>query len=263
MSAFLQWNPLIFTTVMAIVATAIVVPLTVWSARRGHPQFDLDRTVTVVGSGFFLISAFVTNTVWGSEAYHHQLIVKEFAAASNLAEDVIWYTKNGEIDPALGNRLLDELQNYGNAVRDEELTQLTGMPNFPAGQGSPRATGALKEVGNVLDEHALRDPEMGTTQLWDWWRDLTNHRTERLSLSVPVAPAMFGILLVTALATLVLLGIYPAGPDRSARWIAAMVGGVVIVAMFGAVLLLLYPGTQQEARQAPVNGLNSMIATRS
>jgi hypothetical protein len=263
MSTVLQWNPLIVVAALLIIAAAILVPLTRWSTRKGSIDANVDRVVTIVGGGFIFISAFMANTLWQNEGYHHQLISREFAAASDLAEDVIWYSNLGEMDPALANRLLDNLQEYGRAVGQDELTQLTGLPRLPPGQGSARADAALYEVGKALDQHALSNPDMDRTNLWEFWRNLTNNRTERISLAEPLATAMFGIMAVTGLATLVLLGIYPAVGNPTKRWIATAVSGIVVVSMFAAILMLVHPAAKQAERQGPIKALHAMIATRN
>lgn len=69
-------------------------------------------------------------------------------------------------------------------------------------------------------------------------------------------------MVLAALATLVLMGVYPAGQDVVLRWIAAAASGIVVVAVLVTVVMLSYPDTKQAARQDPVDAMNTVIATR-
>ncbi|WP_313674411.1 hypothetical protein [Mycolicibacterium sp.] len=99
------------------------------------------------------------------------MIVKEFGAAANLAEDVVWYLKAGQMDAALGNRMLDSLSDYGQAVREDEVPRLTGS----AAHDSHRADDALQAVGDALDEHAVQAYVADESSLWMWWRGLSGY----------------------------------------------------------------------------------------
>lgn len=256
-------NPFGFAVALAVLAAGILIPLTRWSVRRDRDDtMALSGAASLVGGSFIFISAFVVVTVWQGERQHEGLIVKEFAAAGNLAEDVVWYMKAGDLDAGTGNRLLDELHAYGQAVRDDELTQVTGLPALPATQGSVRANDALREVGNILDEYAAKARIPDDSSLWDWWRDLSNTRVERLSLRAPLPDALFAVMLVSAVAELVLIGVYPRGDDVAVRWIVSALSGVVVVTVLVAVVMLINPQNKQAARQGPVDALNAVIATR-
>jgi hypothetical protein len=260
----LEWNPVLFGAVILAVAAGILIPLTRWSIgrRRSDPEV-LQAAVSLASGSFIFISAFVVVTIWQGERDHEGLIVKEFAAAGNLAEDVRWFMKTGQMDPVIGNRLLDDLHAYGQAVRIDELTQVTGLPSLPAAQGSVAADRALQAVGDALDEHAARVRLPEDSALWVAWRNLSDHRVERLALRTPLPDALFGIMVVTAMSTLVLIGLYPAGGDVTVRWIAGAVSTAVVVTVMVAIVLLIDPGAKQVARQGPVDAMNIVIYDRS
>jgi hypothetical protein len=259
----LQWHPAVFSAVASLIAAAILVPLTLWSIRRGaRDEPVMGNALTLVGGSFFFINAFVAVTVWQAETHHEEVIVKEFAAAANLAEDVIWYMNAGQMESVLGDRVLDGLTAYGQAVREEEMPRLTGLPGLPVAQGADRADSALQAVGIALDEHAVQASVSDESSLWTWWRGLSDNRAERIALRVTLPGALFTMMTVTALATLILLGVYPVGTDIKLRWIAGVASGVVVVTVLVSVVMLGYPGTKQPARQGPIEAMSAVIAGR-
>ena len=259
----LMRNPVAFAAVLCAIAAGILIPLTRWSLRRERAGWTaLSAAVQLVSGSFIFISAFVMVTVWQSERNHEGLIVKEFAAAANFAEDVVWYMKAGELDPTTGNLMLDDLRDYGQTVREDELTQVTGLPDLPPARGSARADLALQSVGQTLDEYAFKARIPGDSSLWQWWRELSDSRAERLAMRTPLPGALLGIMLVTAAAILILIGVCPPGEDVTVRWIAATVSGVVVVAVLVTISLLINPTGKQVARQGPVDELNAVIDSR-
>ncbi len=263
MIAVLQWNPVVFMLTAALVVATIMVPLTAWSMRRGHRDPDVVQAgLTIAGGSFIFISAFVAITVWQGERDHDQLIVKEFNSGANLAEDVIWYLKAGQMDGAVGNQVLDGLLAYGDAVRRDELPEITGLPETPGARGSLAADAALQQVEKALEIQTARTSETAVNGLWESWRGVSDSRQERLSLREPLPGALLGIMIVTALATLVLLGVFPAGDDTVVRWIVSAMGGLVVVSVFAGVMLLVYPGIKQDVRSGPIDAMNAVIATR-
>lgn len=263
MNTVLQWNPVSFVLLVGAVVAAILVPLTRWSLNRDTRSADLVQAgLAIAGGSFIFVSAFVAITVWQGERDHDQLIVKEFNSAANLAEDIVWYVEFGQLDRALGDRVLDGLTVYGEAVRRDELPKLTGLPDIQGSRGSSAADEALQQVEKTLDEYTAKTSEAQTIGLWESWRGISDSRLERLSLREPLPGALLGLMAVTALATLVLLGVFPAGGDTAIRWIVSAMGGLVVVSVFTGVMLLVYPGSKQDVRSGPIDAMNAVIATR-
>ncbi len=86
------------------------------------------------------------------------------------------------------------------AVREDELTEVTGLPSLPPAQGSARADNALRAVGETLDEYAANARIPNDSSLWEWWRALSDQRVERLSMRTPLPGALLGVMLVAAVA---------------------------------------------------------------
>jgi hypothetical protein len=256
---FFNWNPVIFVALLCLVVSAILVPLTLWSLRRNRTDTNNPNVMgwglSLVGGSFIFISAFVSITVWEHERVHDQGLVKEFNSAISLAEDVFRQMQKQKLDPAKGGQILDQLALYGSSVRTEELTRPTGLPEFPGARGAPQAAAALEQV-----EQLLRSADRaGSNDLLAAWSLLKTERVERLSMEQSLPPAILGVLLVSALATLVMVGAFPCGGDAVMRWIMATLCGTVVVTIFVGVMLLLYPGSKQVTRQASVDLLDEVL----
>ena len=253
------WSPLVCVALLCLAVSAILVTLTLWSLRRSRTDTNnpniMGWGLSLVGGSFIFISAFVSMTVWEHERVHDQGLVKEFNAAISLAEDVFRQMQSQKLDPGKGRQILDQLALYGSSVRTEELTRPTGLPEFPGARGAPQAAAALERV-----EQFLRSAELkGADDLWAAWNLLKSERVERLSMDQSLPPAILGILVVSALATLVMVGSFPCGGDAVMRWIMATACGIVVVTIFVGVMLLLDPGSKQVTRQASVDLLDEVL----
>ncbi|NCZ95942.1 hypothetical protein EBZ02_02070 [bacterium] len=253
------WNPLICVTLLFLVVSAILVPLTLWSLRRSRTDTNNPNVMgwglSLVGGSFIFISAFVSITVWEHERVHDQGLVKEFNAAVSLAEEVFRQTQKQKLNPAQGRQILDQLALYGSSVRTEELTRPTGLPEFPGARGSPQAAAALEQVELFL----RTDEREEASDLRTAWGLLKSERVERLSMESSLPSPILGILVISALATLVMVGAFPCGGDVVMRWIMATACGIVVITIFVGVMLLLCPGSKQVTRQASVDLLDEVL----
>jgi len=245
--AFLNLPPLLLMLIIAVPSAAIMLVTIRFSRRR-----DTDReyaplantSFAVIGGAFIFVGAFALVTSWENEAQLVGSVTSEFTSVTSLAEDL------GGIPGESSAQIASSLSDYATLVRETEIgSQGIVAPN-------PEAQRALalieKSVTSVAESPGLTDHQVDN--LYSHMESVKDARKDRLMISVPNLPLNINILLlVSALFTLLSIGLFP---STKVRWQNYFYGAgitVVTTAMILAVLVLQSPANVAVEAARPID----------
>lgn len=236
-------------------AAAIVVPLTLRSLRRGSEDRSNDNVagwaLSLVGGAFIFVGTFTTVTIWDLDRTHHAAVMEEFGAATTFVQDL------SGINPVLVAKSKQILGSYADLVDANELTEMVGIPRNPGGSGDPAAQKTIDSLFYAIED-AAKAGQITAEQrqmLIDDYEVIEKNRFARLSIRTPLPGEVLTLVLIVSIATLVLVGFYPAGSDTALRWAASITGVAVVVGVLSVITMLVSPETSYPNQIGPVEDL--------
>lgn len=245
--AFLNLPPLLLLLIIAVPSAAIMVCAIRFTRRR-----DTDKeyaplantSFAVIGGAFIFVGAFALVTSWENQSHLVSSVTSEFTSVTSLAEDF------GGIPSKSSQQIAASLSDYATLVRETEIgSQGLVSPN-PEAQ---RALALIEQsVTTVAETPGLTEHQVDN--LYAHMEGLKDARKDRLMISVPNLPLSINILLlVSALFTLLSIGLFP---TTKVRWQNYFYGAgitVVTTAMILAVLVLQSPANVAVEAARPID----------
>jgi len=247
--SILQSSPQVRILICLLPALLIVLPFMKASLKKGSENRHDDNVMTAalrfVGSAFIFIGSFANVTAWQGASSANSSLKNELASLSALSETILDYKQ----DATLSDAIL-KITTYVETIRDTELSEngvkgvlveATGLNRTQKTKNS--ALGVAPTImRNSAEQQALdirsaviaieqadivneRDLDRMLKQV----DDFQTIRRARLSGTWPLVPqVVIGTFLVITLATLVLIGCYPTGPNKRLKWMQ-VIGSVAVV----------------------------------
>ena len=245
--AFLNLPPLLLLLIIAVPSAAIMLAAIRFSRRR-----DTDKeyaplantSFAVIGGAFIFVGAFALVTSWENQAQLVSSVTSEFTAVTSLAEDL------GGIPGESSAQIATSLSDYATLVRETEIGYQGLVSPNPEAQRSL----ALIEssITAVAETPSLTDHQVDN--LYAHMESVKDARKDRLMISVPNLPLSINILLlVSALFTLLSIGLFPATKVRWQNYFYGAGITVVTTAMILAVLVLQSPANVAVEAARPID----------
>lgn len=228
-----------FLIILAVAVPSLLIALIFARVALRRPPADrsADNTATaairLVGGAFIFFSAFSTMSAW--QGVNHLLadVTREFHILGTIADDI------ERVKPMSRARLAPHMVEYAQIVRTEEL----GPDGFPT--RSRNAAKKLAEIEQMIDtvlSGTLPDDHTRVAKLVDHLEDFKDTRKDRLSRPSPmVPPVVLMLLVIVGMLTLMIVGLYPAPPDRLMKWVQVISSALVVAGLMATVLLLESP----------------------
>ncbi len=242
-------------------ALGIVVPLTARSIRRFENANDHNSisiagwALGFVGGSFVFAGTFTTVTVWEVEQTQAAAIMSEFTAATEFVQGL------RTVDPEFSAEAQRILLSYADLAEDRELDELTGLPKIRFANGDDDTAEALDDlyflIESAQDDGTLTQSE--TTAVLQSYEAIAAARLSRLALRSPLPKEIASLLAVVSVATLVALGTFPSGRDRSTRWIMTFTGTAIVISVLATVIVLVSPGSDIDSRLGPVEDFRTWV----
>lgn len=246
-------GPGVIIFLIVVFSFAIVVSLTVWMLRQDRTNRANDSTATAairfIGGVFVFIGSFAVVTLWGAQGILDQRVDKEFASLTLLTDDIVLAS------PAYRDRSYELLEKYSSGVRQEEFgVQLEG--GAPPVGGSAMVNDALDGYRIIIDEMEAGNVP-GVESLRSEVTQLQLQYLDRLAWSPPFSSEILVPATIIALATLVIIGIFPAGSATWQKWAQALISTAVVVSVLSMIVVLLSP---QFHAQRQINGIDEYLS---
>jgi hypothetical protein len=218
---------------VAVPAFVIAIALTLYSLRKDGAVRSDDNVATAglrfVGAAFIFIGAFAIVTGWQGSSLATTNLVKEFAAATTVAEHVI-RTPSPE-----GDAIVHTLREYAQTVKDTELGA-DGLPGYQ--QDAEDLIVDLATAVQQFEELPILSQKQNEA-LDQALGVLVEARHTRVSAVWPLVPAsIFTALVVIAVMALLAVGLYPAGARPALKWLQALGSTAIIVTVISTVLVV-------------------------
>lgn len=249
--------PLIIRLLVVVVPiVAIALPCAKASFRQARTGIEGDYPMAsaagFVGAAFIFIGSFANVTAWQGAGDAVGSLKRELSSLATLSESILDY----QTQPVL-NDALATINRYVETVRTDELASSANDGTIQSASLDKRtrltknaALNVSKSTSNAVEQAALdvrnailniekadvvneRDLERMLVQVGEF----QEARRDRISQTWPLVPdvVMLSLLLVT-LATVIVVGRFPAGRSPTLKWLQVWSSATVIAAVWFAVL---------------------------
>ncbi len=248
-------HPFVTILLILVVSLAVVVPITWWvlTSDRGDRSGDNVSTAGIrfIGGVFVFIGSFSVITLWASQGQFNERLGRELGALVLLTDNITLAS------PASEGQAFGLLEEYVLAVRDDELAKMaTGDRIDPLNGSSPRVLEALDGYSSLISDieasAAQGSVPPAVSKLRTELTQLELDYLDRLSWQPPYAAVLLLPSGVIALATLLSIAFFPAGPRAWQKWLQSLLSAAVVVCILAMIVLLVSPQFQAASQQESI-----------
>ena len=259
-----QWlleAPVVWRVLIVVVPVlAITVPLAArsWGGTTDERANDNVMTTAArfVGAAFIFLGSFANVTAWQGASSAASKLKEEMNTLSALAESIAEYESAPVFDDAL-----KAITTYVERVQATELAPGSRAGTRPVtgdsttGAASLFADDAANDIRNAVV--AIEASELINSQnlgrMFALVDTFQRARSDRRSTSWPVVSGVVMVsLLIVTLASLLVIGLYPSGPNRKFKWLQVLTSASVVSAVWFAIVSSQNVTTANPAIKAPV-----------
>ena len=250
-------HPALTIALIVIVSMAVVIPITWWMLKgdRGDRSGDNVNTAALrfIGGVFVFIGSFSVITLWAAQGQFNERLGRELGSVVLLADNIVLASPQSEA------QAFTLVEDYATAVRDDELARMA------EGERIDPLTGASQRVARSLDGFSDligRVEAEGATNAGALRAELTQLELDylnRLSWQPPYTATLLFPAGIIALATLLAIAFFPAGPLAWQKWLQSLLSAAVVICILAMIVLLISPQFQASTQQQAITRYLSQV----